>query len=153
MSIESRQLVEAQISSEGLGVMNNFIIRLAPRGRSIAEIEELVAQNERRHFSNERVKHAFLGTLDIPYRNFLMGDPDDVESRPPEYDYSDLYLDQTPREFFATVDETLVRLGCDPEVIADLYGVTSEQNSLYEMIMPAFLDLIEQGYTVRDLAQ
>lgn len=153
MSIESRQLVEAQISSEGFGVMNNFIIRLAPRGRSMAEIEKAVAMRDRRDVMNERVIHASIGTLDRTYRDFLFEDHDDAEHRSSDYDYSELYLNQTPRQFFEAIDRTLERLGYDTAVIADLYGNGAQQQRLYGMLTPAFLDLIEQGYTVRDLAQ
>lgn len=150
MSTESRQLIEAQISSEGLGVMNNFIIRLAPRGRTMAEIEESVARRDGRDVMNERVIHASYGTLDTSYRDFFEQDP---EPSIPGYEYSDLYLDQTPRQFFEAIDRTLERLGYDTAVIADLYGNGAQQQRLYGMLTPAFLDLIEQGYTVRDLAQ
>lgn len=94
-----------------------------------------------------------LGYMDIPF-----GEKVDKHER------SEKFLLQTPREFFATVDETIENSGINMnrywQLVDKYYGDNPktvdelERNSniseLYELLVPAIASLIRQGYRKYD---
>jgi hypothetical protein len=74
--------------------------------------------------------------------------------------HSTLWLSQTSKEFFETIDSVITELDTDGEikkVIDDFCNVTSynervlAQNKLDEKLIPIFARLVAMGYTMREL--
>lgn len=75
-------------------------------------------------------------------------------------DTSDLYRKQTPREFFATIDRALKRLGIPIEDVKRLQYLRSNaaehvqhKQELNELILPAYVQLRAIGYNPIDLTR
>lgn len=91
--------------------------------------------------------------MDLPFSSFTS--PADAEV------YSGMYLKQTPRKFFETIDKLSEGLGISPEDIRKLKELRSEAGSddlgiqyfeqLQELIAPVFFRLREMGYGYLEL--
>lgn len=148
MSQAERDRVETLIDKEGLSVMNNFVLRLSRDG-DLATTEILASSLATLDIHNHRHIAFYLGIIDIPWGEVFDGEI--RKHQDPRYPNSELFLNQTPREFFNTVDGVLDILCYDREEIARLYGNIGRQQEFYMWLKPAFLKLIEMGYTPKDL--
>ncbi len=84
--------------------------------------------------------------------------PSDYEY-PPEERKSDLYMSQTMREFYATIDKVLEEERIDVKKLerklVDENGsiIWGNLDEVFDMALPAFVKLREMGYTLRDLGE
>ncbi len=119
---------------------NNFAFRL-PNDENEGAYREVIKQQ---------------GNLDKTYKETfpfnVFGEPDDFKG------YSQLYINQTRREFFDTIDRVIKETGISVSRIKKLQGLRNKPGIkkdswqvLYKLVFPVYKKLREMGYTNADL--
>ncbi len=93
---------------------------------------------------------------DVTYIEFIKKvSPNDVFQEQLKY-HSDLKLNQTPRQFFETIDKVLEELNIPVNEVKRLLEIRFKEGKntmpeLYKLTLSAYLKLREMGYTRQDL--
>ncbi len=108
-------------ASGSLGYLNNFFSKL-PGGFH----RQIIPENE----------------LDICSRKRYHGE---------RHNHSDLFLDQSPRVFYATIDSVVEQCGLDPVKIRTMQEEKNDRRELNNYAQPAYVELRLLGYNHHDL--
>ena len=155
-ALVQEDIIKRREEKGGLGFLNNFYAMLP------CEDIQPGGGSRRKLCLN-------LGIMDISLRDRATAEGKTREA----IGQSELAWDQTPRQFFETIDRTINELGIPMERILELqhqvYMVTDEPisyrpnprevkkatrllGSLYELVLPVYAELRVQGYWHDDLA-
>lgn len=133
---EGRRLLKEDPKGEWMGFLNNFYHYVLPENND--------------KWMTPRSKIKKIGCWDEKNRDRL----EDISN------HSEVWLNQTPKEFFETIDRIIAELDTDGEIMEAIarfcnvsnYGERAEaQSKLEEKLIPVFARLVATGYTMREL--
>ena len=116
--------------------LNNFHVRF-PSDRLPAHLEGL-SRGTARNYWNET------------YRSVLQIMLEKVDFAKYCAVRSDLYLDQTPEQFFEVVDRTVLEVGLSLESIAEKINIGVDKE-LHDYLRPIYVALRQKGYNQAEL--
>jgi hypothetical protein len=135
--IESRQDMERRIQEKGLTILNNFWTRIP--GADFGDSPNPISSNRL------ELETAICMNMNLPYGQQLHNEG-----------ASELYLTLTPREFYGLVYSVLEDTGITKEKAIELRNKFSNGSMNIEEVtaklVPAFLKLIEIGFSENDLS-
>lgn len=130
--------IETGIVTEGIETyMNNFDLNFP------------LAQSEMPHSASYRHLYEFLGAIDKTFKELKQGDQNKK--------YSSVFLEQTPREFFMTLDAIAEEEGLKLDDIRaerdeiQKYGGSGAREKILTKLIPIYRNLRLKGYTSDDL--
>lgn len=141
---ERRKRIAQRITEKGPGFLNNFCDRLPGVDFNIKP----------GNIPFSRRLRAKMTHMDFDKTYGEQYPPDSPESKG-ERRHSEFFLNLTPREYYARIDAALLETGVTETTIIRILEVDPDPVwlPLNAIAIPAYLNLIEQGFTWRDLSE
>ena len=130
-----KQLVSKGMKDDPImHTLNNFYLQIIDTGMAY-----------RNHFKQS----PFLEVFNVPYKAIVFGN----ERVYPDGKHSKVFLQQTPHQFFETLDKTLEETYIDKNEVKKLAASKNYDDRLkmYHLLLPAYIRMRELGYTKGEL--
>ncbi len=151
-------LAKQKIAVEGrTHLFNNFYMNLSTKTWQEHEdnLKTRKFLEDKNIMNDTHFMHVFNKTLDTPWEEIMIkGKPDFYESeekKVPERRYSEVFLKQTPREFYHTINVAITVEGIAQDELNNLLSDKSKPNRLNYLLEPVVFNLLAKGYSFQDL--